>query len=238
MKRVIRQPATNADHLGPDADRSSHARRGRLDLPVDAEQLRVLPGRAHDDRLPVVERHLEVVVGDPAAERLHVERTSGPDRRDDVLGVHERILLPAPERNEHPPSGTRPSSVDLDTLAVDACSARRRPRLPASRRPRGALGPGRVRGSRGVRARRAPCGDPPAGRDGDRPGRCCRAARLLGRADAAGRRRPRPGAVRRGAPRQGLRRRPGSRRGRDRAGPARRSPAGCRRSRSAAACRS
>ena len=94
------------DDLGTDADGRGHSGRRRLPLPVDAEEVRVLAGHPEDDRL-VVEGHLEVVVRDPAAERLDREGPGGPFAFDDVLGSHGAILpAPSSEHEIRRPAGT------------------------------------------------------------------------------------------------------------------------------------
>ena len=57
------------DHLRPDPDRGGRQRCLVLGAPVDPEQVRVATADPQHVR-PVVERHLEVVVRDPAAEHL------------------------------------------------------------------------------------------------------------------------------------------------------------------------
>jgi len=62
-----------------------------LDRSVDPEKLGVLATDPQDEGLGV-EENLEVVVRDPASERLELERPSRPDARRDRFGLHSPIL--------------------------------------------------------------------------------------------------------------------------------------------------
>ena len=80
-----------AHHLRADAEPRGHERGLVLVLPVDPEQGGVLAADPQDERL-AVDDDLEVVVRDPAAERLdtlHV-RLSGPEPLDRLLDAHAR----------------------------------------------------------------------------------------------------------------------------------------------------
>jgi hypothetical protein len=83
-----------AHHLRADAEPGSHDRGLVLVLPVDPEQGRVLAADAQDQHV-AVDDDLEVVVGDPAAERLDAERLDvhrlfGPEPPDGLLDAHAR----------------------------------------------------------------------------------------------------------------------------------------------------
>ncbi len=78
------EPALRLDEvhdLGADAGCRGGAGRGQLDRPVDPEQIGVLPRDAQDEHA-VGARHLDVVVGDPAAEHLPGRPAVGPDPGD------------------------------------------------------------------------------------------------------------------------------------------------------------
>jgi len=62
-----------------------------LVLPVDPEQLGVLAADAQDERLAVHD-DLEVVVGDPAAQRLDGGRAARPQSLDHSARLHRAIL--------------------------------------------------------------------------------------------------------------------------------------------------
>ena len=83
------------DDLRPDPERSRRPGRAQLDGAVDAEQVRVLPCHTQHVGL-AVELDLDVVVRDPAAERLEPRTAAGPDALDRAGEVrHARILAPA-----------------------------------------------------------------------------------------------------------------------------------------------
>jgi hypothetical protein len=77
--------------LRADAGRSGRDRSLVLVGAIDSEELRVRAADAQDERLPV-DDDLEVVVRDPAAERLDLERPPRPDAGCDRLGLHQMIL--------------------------------------------------------------------------------------------------------------------------------------------------
>ena len=77
------------DHLRPDPERGSDARRLVLGPPVDPEQMRVLPADAQHVGAAVA-LDPEVAIRDPAAERLDLDPAPGPDACGDPLDVHER----------------------------------------------------------------------------------------------------------------------------------------------------
>ena len=78
-----------ADHLRADAEARGHERSLVLVLPVDPEQGRVLAADPQDKRL-AAHVDLEVVVGDPAAERLDLHVLSGPEVPDRLFYAHAR----------------------------------------------------------------------------------------------------------------------------------------------------
>ncbi len=71
------------DHLRPDPERRRCTRRLVLDVAVDPEQLGVVAADPQHERL-AAGPHLEVVVRDPAAERLDRLDAAGPDPLDDL----------------------------------------------------------------------------------------------------------------------------------------------------------
>ena len=78
-----------ADHLRADAEARGHERSLVLVLPVDPEQGRVLAADPQNERF-AVDADLEVVVGDPAAERLDLHVLSGPELPDHLFDAHAR----------------------------------------------------------------------------------------------------------------------------------------------------
>ena len=92
-KRVTSTPSAKRTTSGPMPSRAAMRRGLVLVLPVDPEQGRVLAADPQDQRL-AVDDDLEVVVGDPAAERLtqrlDVHRLSGPEPPDRLLDAHAR----------------------------------------------------------------------------------------------------------------------------------------------------
>ena len=78
-----------ANHLRGDAKARGHERGLVLVLPVDPEQGRVLAADPQNERF-AVDADLEVVVGDPAAERLDLHVLSGPEVLDRLFYAHAR----------------------------------------------------------------------------------------------------------------------------------------------------
>ena len=76
-------------HLRADAEARGHERGLVLVLPVDPEQGRVLAADPQNERL-AVDDDLEVVVRDPAAERLDVHVLPGPEPPDRLFDAHAR----------------------------------------------------------------------------------------------------------------------------------------------------
>ena len=81
------------DHLRPDPERGRGERGLVLDVAVDPEQPGVLAADPQHERL-AAGAHLEVVVRDPAAERLDRLDAAGPDPLDDLVD-HARMRSPA-----------------------------------------------------------------------------------------------------------------------------------------------
>ena len=113
------------DHLGADAELGRPLRRRELDRAVDAEQARVLAGDAEDVDL-AVDLDLEVVVRDPAAERLDARRPVGPDALDRSFeSAHARILSPFGSKSGSaaisPP--THSPKISTSTSVPTSCSA-------------------------------------------------------------------------------------------------------------------
>ena len=82
------------DHLRPHADGGRGERCLVLDAAIDAEQLRVLAADAKHVGA-VVERDLEVAVGDAAAEHLDLRAGARPDPLHDLLDPHGRAMVVA-----------------------------------------------------------------------------------------------------------------------------------------------
>ena len=76
-------------HFRPDAERSRRERCRVLVLTVDPEECGVLATDPEHERL-VADGHLEVVVRDPAAERLDDRFGAGPELRERGSEVHAR----------------------------------------------------------------------------------------------------------------------------------------------------
>lgn len=80
-----------ADDLGPDSQLGRNERGAVLDDPVDGEQLRVLTPDPEDADL-AVDRNLEVLVGQTAAQGLEDELAARPDALGNLLRLHPAIL--------------------------------------------------------------------------------------------------------------------------------------------------
>jgi hypothetical protein len=78
-----------AHHLRADAEPGSHEGGLVLVLPVDPEQGRVLAADPQYERL-AVDADLEVVVRDPATERLDLHALSGPKLPHRLFDAHAR----------------------------------------------------------------------------------------------------------------------------------------------------
>jgi hypothetical protein len=85
------------DNVRPDAYRGRCERRLVLDPAVDAEQLRVLAADAKHEGA-VVERDLEVPIGDAAAEHFDLRAGTRPDPLHDLLDPHGRAMVVARQR--------------------------------------------------------------------------------------------------------------------------------------------
>jgi hypothetical protein len=93
------------DHLRPDAHGRRCERGFVLDAPVDPEQLRVLASDPEHVGA-VIERDLEIAVGDAPAEHLDVRAGARPDSLDHLLDSHGRAMV-VPECSQPVSFGTR-----------------------------------------------------------------------------------------------------------------------------------